>query len=291
MPKFALFTDSACDMPLAFLQEHDVHTLFMRYSIDGQESVDTMTVESAKAFFAAMREGKTPRTTQVSTQQCLDGWLPVYETGMPIVYVALSSGLSGSYNSACLARAQFLEEHPDAEIHVVDSLCACQGEGLLVDAAVRLRDEEKTAAECAKWLEDNRLNVNAWFTVQDLVYLKRGGRVSAASAAIGTMLDIKPIINVDTQGHLIPRQKVKGRKRAIKTLAEIALAQRTEQSNAYPFYITHGDCFEDASALAEQLRAGGAADVKLNDMGSIIGTHTGPGIIALFYFGKTRPEE
>lgn len=291
MPKFALFTDSACDMPLAFLQENDVRTLFMRYSIGGQEFIDTMTTENSKQFFDAMRAGEQPRTVQVAPPDYLPAWETAYQEGLPIVHITLSSGMSGTYNSGVMAREQFIEQHPDAKVFVVDSLCASQGQGLLVYVAVQMRDAEKEPEECVQWLEDNRQNLNAWFTVQDLVYLKRGGRVSAASAAIGTMLDIKPIINVDNHGHLIPRQKVKGRKRAIKTLAETALANRTDQTNDFPHFITHADCYDDAFSLAEQLRANGAADVQLNDMGPIIGTHTGPGLIVLFYFGKTRPVE
>ena len=205
-----------------------------------------------------------------------------------MLYIAFSSGLSGTYQSAVLAREELKQRFPDRRLEVFDSLCASMGEGLLVYHAAKLRQAGKSLDEVLAWLKENVLNLCHWFTVDDLNHLKRGGRVSTATALVGTMLGIKPVLHVDDEGHLIPVSKVRGRKQSLD-----ALVRRMEDTVLDPadqmVFISHGDCLEDAQYVERQIREKlGVQQVKLGFIGPVIGAHSGPGTVALFFLGKER---
>ena len=288
MVKFYISTDSGCDMPKTFFQERNIAVIPMKYLIGEEEFIDTMDPVGSKAFFDKMRAGAVARTTQINAEDYIALWEPLLEHQLPIVHISLSSGISGTYDNGIVARKQFLEAHPEAQVFVVDGLNASMGYGLLLDRAADMRDEGKTAEECVQWLEDNRLFVNSWYTPEDLKYLHRGGRVSATSAVIGTMLDIKPILNVDDLGRLIAREKVKGRKKALRRMSEI-VEEKVINPQEQTLYICHADCLEDAHALAETINNKlHFQRIFFSDMGPIIGAHTGPGLITLFFLGQKR---
>jgi DegV family protein with EDD domain len=199
-----------------------------------------------------------------------------------------SSALSGSYNSACIAKNMILEEYKDADITVIDSKCASLGEGLLVFYAIEMLKNSASKDEIITFIENNKLKINHWFTVDDLNHLKRGGRVSATAAAIGTLLNIKPILHVDDEGRLIPVTKEKGRKKSIKALAE-ELDKNIINPEEQIIFISHGDCIEDVELLKKLiLEKHKVKDIIVNSIGPIIGAHSGPGTVALFFMGEKR---
>ncbi len=208
--------------------------------------------------------------------------------GQDVLVIAFSSGLSGTYAAGVQAVKELKEQYPDRKLAIVDSLSASMGEGLLVHYALQKRQEGLTLEENAKWVEENRLNIVHWFTVDDLMFLKRGGRVSATSAYLGSIIKIKPILNVDEAGHLIPRDKVQGRKRSIRALFERTEANAVDIANQTVF-ISHGDCEEEAQSLADMLRVKlGVKNILMGYIGPIIGSHSGPGTIAVFFVGNGR---
>ena len=205
-----------------------------------------------------------------------------------MVCISFSSALSTTYQSACIAAEEMKERFPERKILVVDSLCASLGQGLLAYYAARKRDEGLGLEELKAWLEDNKLHLCHWFTVNDLMYLKRGGRINAATAIMGTMLSIKPILHVDNEGHLISVGKARGRKASIAALADKAAELGQGYDNSLMF-ISHGDCPEDAQALADMVRTRFGIDtIMIGYIGPVIGTHSGPGTLALFFFGSPR---
>ena len=213
---------------------------------------------------------------------------PSLAEGKDAVVIVFSSGLSTTYQSAVIAGQELTEKYPDRKVYVVDSLCASLGQGLLVWYACRKRDEGMSAPELAKWLEENRRNLCHWFTVDDLMYLKRGGRVSAVTAVVGTMLSIKPVLHVDDEGHLINVSKARGRKASIDALAR-KFSELDGGFDNSTVFISHGDCEEDAKYLAEKVKAEyGVKEVVLCDIGSVIGSHVGPGGIVLCFLASQR---
>ena len=213
---------------------------------------------------------------------------PVLASGEDALILAFSSGLSTTYQSACIAADEMKERFPERKILVVDSLCASLGQGLLAYYAARKRDEGLGLEELKAWLEDNKLHLCHWFTVNDLMYLKRGGRINAATAIMGTMLSIKPILHVDNEGHLVSVGKARGRKASIAALADKAAELGQGYDNSLMF-ISHGDCREDAQALAELVKERcGVKEVYINYVGAVIGSHSGPGTLALFFLGQHR---
>ena len=214
--------------------------------------------------------------------------MPLLEGGEDVLVLAFSSGLSTTYQSAVIAAEELKERYPDRKILVVDSLCASLGQGLLAFHAAKKRDAGMPMEALARWLEENRLHLCHWFTVNDLMYLKRGGRISAATAVMGTMLSIKPILHVDNEGHLVSVGKVRGRKASIQALAEKVGELARGYDNPVMF-ISHGDCPEDAQYLADLLKQRyGVKEVYINYVGAVIGSHSGPGTLALFFLGDHR---
>ena len=237
-----------------------------------------------------MREGSMPTTSQVNAEEAKELWRPWLEKGYDVLHIAFSSGLSGTYNSCRLAADELKEEYPDGTVRVIESLCASLGQGLYVDKAVRMKSEGKTMEEIAGWLEEKKLNLCHVFTVDDLFHLHRGGRVSKMTAVLGTMINIKPVLHVDDEGHLIAVGKVRGRKRSLIKLVDMMeerLADCSENNDRV--FISHGDCLEDAQFVARLVRERfGIEDILINPVGATIGAHSGPGTMALFFLGKYR---
>ena len=239
-------------------------------------------------MYAGLRAGEAASTAAANPQQWEEALEPVLASGEDALILAFSSGLSTTYQSACIAADEMKERFPERKILVVDSLCASLGQGLLAYYAARKRDEGLGLEELKAWLEDNKLHLCHWFTVNDLMYLKRGGRINAATAIMGTMLSIKPILHVDNEGHLVSVGKARGQKASIAALADKAAELGKGYDNSLMF-ISHGDCLEDAQALAELVKERcGVKEVYINYVGAVIGSHSGPGTLALFFLGQHR---
>jgi DegV family protein with EDD domain len=243
----------------------------------------------AKTFFDLERNGNLPSTSQLTPDEITQQFEPVLAAGSDLLHIEFSSGLSGSYNNVRLVAGELREKYPERKLIVIDSLCASLGLGLLVDYAVRMREQGKSIEETAKWVEANKLGLNHWFTVDSLSHLHRGGRVTGAAAFVGNLLHIKPVLNVDYEGHLIPREKEQGRRKAFRCLVDKmeALIYKPEGQR---IFISHGDDEEDAQKLAGMVRERfpGIGDIMISPLGAVIGAHAGPGTIALFFMGKSR---
>ena len=283
---FKIITDSCCDLPAGLVSELDLGVVNLSVEMDGR--VYTEGEMTPKALYDHLRAGKLPKTSAVNP----DGWSriirPALENGEDVLVMAFSSGLSATYQSAVIAAGELREEFPQRKLLVVDTLCAALGQGLLVLHAARLRQEGKSLEDTAAWLEENRGNLCHWVTVEDLMHLKRGGRVSAATAVVGTMLSIKPIIRVDENGKLESVSKVRGRKAAMNHLLERMAESLVPELNE-TVCIGHGDCLEDAEYLARQIKTRfGVKNVIINYVGAVIGAHTGPGVVFIAFLGKNR---
>lgn len=289
MGTFKIVTDSTADLPEAYLQEHGIDTMCLRYILDG-ESYGTDKKLDVKEFYALMRSGKMPTTSQVNPEEAKEFFLKHREETKEILYLAFSSGLSGTYNSARIAAEEVMEEYPDTKIIVIDTLAASLGEGLLVYKAVGLRAIGKTMQETADWIEAHKLNLVHMFTVDDLNHLYRGGRVSKTVAIVGTLAGIKPILHVDDEGHLIPLRNVRGRKKSLLALVddmEQKMGDFRKENDIV--FISHGDCLEDATIVKHEIEKRLGIDTFLVDyVGPTIGAHSGPGTVALFFMGESR---
>lgn len=285
----AYFTDFCCDLPAAYAKERDLHIIPMVYKIGDQEitRMDDPGM-NIHTFYERMRSGEMSSTAQVNTYTFVEMFRPFMERGDDVLYMAFSSGLSGTYQSAVLAAEQLKKEFPDRTLYLVDTLQASMGQGLMVYYGLNMRDEGKSPAEVIAWLTEHRQNFCAWFTVSDLQFLRRGGRVTAAAAFLGTMLSIKPVLHVDAEGHLVAVEKVKGRPRSLKGLVDHMEKTVVDPENQMVF-ISHGDNEKDVQLVADMVRERfGVKDVMTNHIGPIIGAHSGPDTIALFFYGKNR---
>jgi len=286
---YYIITDSAIDMPKAWIEAQEAFKVVsLAYLMDGQAYIPDGTDEGTRKIYDLLREGKMISTSQVTPALWAEGMRPVLEAGNDVLLIAFSSGLSGTCAAAMTAADELREEFPERRIEVVDSLCASAGEGLLVHYALKNREEGMSLEDNAAWVRDNVQNVIHWFTVNDLMHLYRGGRVSAASAYIGSLVRIKPVMRVDENGKLAVKEKAAGRKRSISTLAE-RVRKDIVNPEGQLILISHGDCAEEAQSLADMIKATlPVADVRLSYVGSVIGAHTGPGVIAVFCMGNTR---
>lgn len=286
MSEYVLVTDSAGDISQEKLKEWNVQLIRMPFLFtdDGQERLEfDMPV---KEFYGAMRSGRVAKTSGLNEDIFVQTFTPLLEAGKDILYLAFSSGLSVTCENAKKAAAALQEKYPERRIRVIDSLAASAGEGLFVYLAVRNRDAGMSLEENLKALEDDVLHICHWFTVEDLVYLKRGGRVSAATALLGTALNVKPVLHVDNEGHLIKMFQVHGRKKSIRRMAE-KLGETILPDS--PIFISNADCLKDAEMLKKILEEEYNRKVTLiTDIGSIIGAHAGPGTLALFFRGTER---
>lgn len=288
---FVITTDSTTDLGFDRIERENIPCLKLFYTMDGVEKADAMTEDSIKALYNGMREGKTVSTSQATVEQFIKLWTTYLESGLDVLYVAFSSALSGTINSAKLAAEQLLEKYPDRKIEIVDSLAASGGEGLLVRHLLDYAKQGKTLSECVEYIESTKLHLHHWFTVDDLVYLKRGGRVGSVAAFIGTLLNIKPVMNVDYMGRLIPREKARGRKASIKRMFDhmCESIDPNPELNRY-IHITHGDCIEDALYLKSLIenKFDFIEEIDIQYVGTVIGSHSGPGTLALFFLGDKR---
>lgn len=289
MNKYKITTDNTADLPYSYYREHDIEYMYLTYQLEGINYGKNNEL-NCKEFYDKMRNGSMPTTSQVNSEEAKEVLRPFLEEGFDILHLAFSSGLSGSYNSVRLAAEELQEEFPERKIVVVDSLCASLGEGLFVDKAVELKEEGKTLEENAAWLEEHRKNFCHVFTVDDLFHLHRGGRVSKAAAVVGTMINLKPLLHVDNEGHLTPIGKVRGRKKSLAGLVAL-MEERVgswKDKNA-KIFISHGDCQEDAEYVAKLVKEKfGYETFLINTIGATIGTHSGPGTVALFFMGDYR---
>ncbi len=287
MSSFVIGTCSTSDLPKSYIEKHKLLILKFSYMLDHKEYKDGDM--DTKTFFDLERDGKLPTTSQLNPADIIPDFEKVLSSGRDLLYIAFSSGLSGSYNNLNLVAQDMRSKYPDRKIVVIDSLCASLGQGLLVDYAVKMRDEGKSIDEVAMWAEANKLGLNHWFTVDSLSHLRRGGRVTGAAAFVGSLLHIKPVLNVDYEGHLIPREKEQGRKRALKCLLE-KMEEYIYKPEGQTIFISHGDDLEAAERLASMVknRFPEVGEIMINPLGAVIGAHAGPGTIALFFMGKTR---
>ena len=285
---YRVFTDSCSDLCQDYAKERALGVIPMLYRIEDKEYQDDYGASmSYHDFYEKLRAGGSCTTAQINAAEFERVFAPVMEGGEDILYIAFSSALSGTVQSARIAAQELEARYPGRRLAVVDSKCASMGEGLLVHYALNNRDAGMTLEENAAWLEENRGKVCHWFTVFDLNHLRRGGRVSAA-AFLGTMLSIKPVLHVDDEGRLIPMEKAKGRARSIRALFE-HMKSTAIQPEGQTVFISHGDSESDARLLADMIRAQwGIEDIRMNYIGPVIGAHSGPDTIALFFLGDKR---
>lgn len=288
MNDFIIFTDSACDIDPATLERWRVECISLSLVFDGETAEILNSEISAAEFYKRMRAGDSAKTSAVNIDRFRNAFAPVLASGKDILYVGFSSGLSTTVNSARIAAEELKAEYPDRTVTVVDTLSASAGEGMLVYFAAGLRDEGKSSAEIAEFLEKTIPNMCHWFTVDDLVYLKRGGRISPTVAFVGGLLGIKPVLHMDGEGHLVSMSKSRGRKNALRAMADKYGELAVDKRNG-TVYISHGDCAEEAEELAAMIKETYGATVSyIADVGPVIGAHSGPGTLALFFVGKER---
>ena len=284
---YQIITDSCCDFPTPMYETLGLRFVPLSVEFRG-ETNDDRNDDSLKEMYDGLRSGQAAKTSAVNPSRWGEVIEPALSAGQDVLVLAFSSGLSTTYQSAVIAAEELGEKYPDRTIRVVDTLCASMGQGLLVWYACKKRDEGLSLYALYSWVMENRLHLCHWFTVDDLMYLKRGGRISAATALVGTMLQIKPLLHVDDEGHLISMAKARGRKAAIDALVCKAQELGSSYDNSTMF-ISHGDCREDAEYLAQQLKEKcGVKEVVISYVGAVIGSHSGPGTLALFFLGKNR---
>lgn len=287
MREYIITVNSTVDLPKEWLEERNVPVIPLKYTIDGNTYTD-MEGLSAKEFFDKLREGKMATTSQINPEEARAYFEPFLKEGKDVLHLGFSSGLSGTLNSMRLAAEELKEDYPEAKIYIIDTLCACLGEGLLLYYTLKQKNEGKTIDETAKWVEENKLHICHNVTVDDLHHLHRGGRVSKTAAVLGTMVQIKPIIHMDNEGCLQVIGKERGRKKALNKIVNMAAEQIPGWENEIAM-ITHGDCIEDAEYVAKQVREKlGIQEVLINNIGTVIGSHTGPGVVAVFVMGNAR---
>lgn len=287
--KTIIFTDSCCDLPIKFVKENNIEVMELRVNLKGEDIPDDLGESiNYKDFYKLIRSGEMPTTSQVNIGEFQEKFEKYVNEGYSIIYIGFSSALSGCINSARLAAENIKLDNENADIRIIDSKSASMGLGLLVFYAAKMLKEGKSKDEIVNWIEENKLRVNHWFTVDDLNHLKRGGRISSSVAIVGTMLSIKPIMHVDNEGRLIPVSKVKGRKKSIKVLQE-KIAEKIVNPEEQTIFISHGDCLEEAEHLKELITSAiKVKDVIINNIGPVVGSHSGPGTIALFFTGDFR---
>ncbi len=287
MRDYIITVNSTVDLPKEWLAERGVPVAPLKYTIDGETYTD-MEGLSAKEFFAKLREGKMSVTSQVNPEEAAAMLEPYVKEGKDVLHLGFSSGLSGTLNSMRIGAEMLQEKYPDAKIIVIDTLCACLGEGILLYYALKEKAKGKTIEEVAQWAEENKLHVCHNVTVDDLNHLHRGGRVSKTTAVLGTLVQIKPIIHMDDNGTLQVIGKERGRKKSLNKIVDMAVEQSKGWENDIVM-ITHGDCIEDAEYVAKLVREKMDIDnILINNIGTVIGSHTGPGVVAVFCMGNKR---
>lgn len=287
MKDYIITVNSTADMPKEWLTERGVPVVPLSYTIDG-ETYQDMNGLSAKEFFKKLRAGKMAVTSQVNPDDAKEALRPFLEEGKDILHLGFSSALSGTLNSMRIAAEELKEEYPNQNIIVIDTLCACMGEGLLLYYALKRKAGGCSMEETAKWVEENKLHVCHNVTIDDLNHLQRGGRISKTVAVLGGMVKIKPMIHIDDKGALQVIGKERGRKKSLNNIVDKAVVQSKGWENDI-IMITHGDCREDAEYVAKLVREKmGIDNILINNIGTVIGSHTGPGVAAVFCMGEKR---
>lgn len=293
MSEFILSCCSTADMPKSFFEERNVAYVCFHFNMDGKDYPDDLGESMPfPEFYKRIEEGAQPTTSQVNVDEFTNFFEPFLKEGKDILHVSLSSGLSGSFNSASIAARDLMEKYPERTIKVVDSLGASSGFGVLMTYLADLRDEGKSLTEVYDWAEKNKLRVHHWFFSTDLTSYKRGGRISATSAMVGTLLGICPLLNMDNEGHLIPRKKIRTKKKVIEELVNM-MKEHVEDGPDYKgyCYISNSACEEDAEKVRDLVEAycpNLKGKILINSIGTVIGSHTGPGTVALFFLGDER---
>lgn len=290
MEEYVIISDSTTDLSKDLVEEAGLKILPLKFSMSGkvyQNSIEEkdMTTEE---FYTRLRSGEMPTTSQINPEDFIEFFKPYLQKGTDIIYISFSSALSNTYSSAVIAQKELLQSFPDRKIEILDSLCASMGEGLLVYLAAQQKNSGKSFEEVKNWVNEMKLHICHWFTVDDLNHLKRGGRVSSAAAILGSMLNIKPILHVDNSGKLALASKSRGRKKSIVELLNRMQSTAINLKNQTVF-ISHGDCLSDAQEMAKVIKEKYEANkVIVNSIGPVIGSHSGPGTLALFFIGTTR---
>lgn len=290
MSSFLILTDSSCDLPASLAEKMGIEVLPLTVYIEGDTYRNYLDGREIgfHDFYERLKTAKNVKTSAVNQAQFLEILEPLVAAGNDVLYLGFSSGLSGTYNAGALAAAELSEKYPDRKIYAVDTLCASLGQGLLVYHCWKQQQAGKSIEEVRDFAEANKLHLCHWFTVDDLMFLKRGGRVSAATAIVGSMLSIKPVMHVDNDGHLIKVDVARGRKASIRALVA-EMEKRGTDLSKQPIFISHGDCEGDASYLAKLIRERfPVQDIIINYVGPVIGAHSGPGTLALFFLGSER---
>lgn len=290
MSEYVIVTDSSADLDAAEVKELELQVIPLKFTIGGATYSDYPDNRDMDphTFYERLRAGEVATTAALNLEDAKGVFEPILKEGKDVLMLAFSSGLSSSCQACLLAAGELAEEYPDRKIYVVDTLCASRGQGLLVYHTVMKKRAGATIEEARDFAENNKLHLCHWFTVDDLMFLKRGGRVSATAAALGTMLSIKPVLHVDNEGHLINISKSRGRKSSIKAMVDKA-AELAIDPGSQTMFICHGDCLEEAEQLAQMVKERfGTKDIRIGYTGTVIGAHSGPGTLALFFLGSER---
>ena len=290
MRDYVIITDSCCDLSEQLANDAGLYVIPMVMTISGKEYKNYLDEReiSSKAFYDRLRAGETASTSALNMDTFLSVFGEFFEQGKDILYLAFSSGLSGTYHVSTLAAEELAQKYPESRIFCCDTLCASMGEGLLVYLAGKKKQSGASIEEVRDFVEQNKLNLCHWFTVDDLNHLKRGGRVSATTAFVGSLLNIKPVLHVDDEGHLINVGKARGRRAAVSSLFE-HMKETAVNPSEQTVFISHGDCEEDALALKEMIeKEFSPKEIQINPIGPVIGAHSGPGTLALFFLGTKR---
>ena len=293
MSNYVISCCSTADLKKEHFNKRDINYICFHYELDGKDYRDDLgQTMSFEDFYRAMSEGADTKTSQINAEEYEEYFETFLKEGKDILHVTLSSGISGTLNSAMIAKSMCEEKYPDRKIYIVDSLNASSGFGLLVDKLADLRDEGKSIDEVYAWAEENKLNAHAWFFSTDLTFFVKGGRISKTSGFVGGILNICPLLNIDNEGKLIPRQKIRTKKKVMEVMVE-QMEACAQDGNDYSgkCYISHSACLEDAKAVAEKIESRFPklnGKVEINDVGTTIGSHTGPGTVALFFWGGNR---
>ena len=290
METYRIITDSCCDLTQELADELNLLSvpLYVNYKGGSYPNMLDESGLNTKEFYDSLRAGEMAKTNAVNPSQWKDAVEPILKNGQDVLILAFSSGLSTTYNSACMAAQELMEEYPERKVCVVDTLCASLGQGMMCWYVGKKQREGASLEEARSYAEEIKPHMAHWFTVNDLFHLKRGGRVSAATAVVGTMLQIKPVLHVDDEGHLTSVSKARGRKGSLEALVA-KVGEDAIEPEKQTMFISHGDCLEEAEYVGKLIQEKyGVPEIKYNYVGPVIGSHAGPGVVALFYFGKNR---
>lgn len=293
MGEFILSCCSTADLPKEYLEKREIPYVCFHFTIDDKQYADDLGQSmSFEDFYGKIKNGAMPTTSQVNVDQFTEFFEPFLKAGKDVLHVSLSSGLSGSYNSANIAKEELIKKYPDRKLLIVDSLGASSGYGLLMDTLADMRDKGESIDSTYAFAQANKLNIHHWFFSTDLSHYFRGGRISRTSAIFGTILNICPLMNMDDKGHLTPREKIRGKQNVIKTIVK-RMEEHAQGGKNYSgkCFISNSACYDDARAVADLIESEFKkldGKVMINSVGTVIGAHTGPGTVALFFFGDKR---